>query len=166
LYGVLFSEDNLAISFILSDGEDFIESVGLKRFYIPIGSTLLMRCNIIIHPPQRLPQRAVKVILDVVVTPTWQCTGDACPLVTVECLKPEEFCLFGGSPLGLAIDGGVELVEPPASARNYLSRHCLPFRKRPPPTVLILAAMSFHRGRPPSMAPPSSPISRASSSSS
>lgn len=51
LDGILFSEDDLAIGFIFSDGKDFVESIGLKRFYIPIGSAVLMRCNIIIHPP-------------------------------------------------------------------------------------------------------------------
>lgn len=114
-----------------------------------------MRCNIIIHPTQGLPQRTVEVIFDVVVTPPRQSTSDASPTIPVDPLKPEQFCLFGGSPLGLAIDGGVELVEPPVSERNYLSRHCLPFRKRPPPTALILAAISFHLSRPPSVVPPS-----------
>jgi hypothetical protein len=67
LVGVLFSEDDLAVCFVFGDGEDFIEGVALKRFYVFITGSLLVRCNIIIHTTQCLPQRAVEIVLDVVV---------------------------------------------------------------------------------------------------
>lgn len=70
MVGVLFSEDDLPVCFVFGDGEDFIEGIPLKRFYVFITGSLLVRCNIIIHPTQGLPQRAVEIVLDVVVAAT------------------------------------------------------------------------------------------------
>jgi len=90
LTSVLFSEYDLAITFIFGDGENFIECVALKRFYVFITGSLLVECNIIIHTTQSLPQRAVEIVFDVVVATTGDRASYPCPTVSHPCLQTEK----------------------------------------------------------------------------
>ena len=79
-----------------------------------------MHCNIIINATHGLPQRAVEVVLDVVVAASRQPPRDACPFVALLPLKREQQFFLLARPLCLASYLGVQLVEPPNFSQLYL----------------------------------------------
>lgn len=79
-----------------------------------------MHCNIIINAAHGLPQRAVEIVLDVVVAAARQLPRDAGPFVALLFLEGEEQLFLAAGPLRLASYLGMQLVEPPKFRQIYL----------------------------------------------
>lgn len=80
----------------------------------------LVKLHVGVHLPQCLSECRVKVILDVVISPTRKFSRDVSPLVAQLCLNAEEYLFFPQCPLAIVVDTGLELVVPPEWGVDYL----------------------------------------------
>lgn len=79
-----------------------------------------MELHVGVDLPQCLSECRIEVILDVVIRPTGELSGDECPLVSQFCLDAKEDFFFLEGPLAVVVDTRLELVVPPSWGAAYL----------------------------------------------